>query len=128
MIEETNYPFGEEIHFKITMSAPAQFPLALRTPGWCEKPTITVNGESITPAKAGEFVKVNRTWKTDDQVIVKLPMAIRIHRGVHDSAHISRGPLLCSLQIEDEKRVVGELLKGFKEFENTPEEYVESAA
>src|SRR5439155_16680606 len=34
--EETRYPFEEEIRFKITMSAPATFPIALRTPGWCE--------------------------------------------------------------------------------------------
>src|SRR5439155_14235589 len=32
IVQETIYPFAEEIRFKITMSAPTTFPLALRTP------------------------------------------------------------------------------------------------
>src|SRR5262249_36491845 len=61
IVESTFYPFDEQIRFDFTMSEPAKFPFALRTPGWCEKPSIAVNGESIAPAKAGEFVKIDRT-------------------------------------------------------------------
>ena len=44
--QHTTYPFSDEVLFKITMSAPTTFPLALRTPGWCE------NAAKLPPSTA----------------------------------------------------------------------------
>jgi hypothetical protein len=118
--QETRYPFGEEVRFKITMSKPATFPLALRTPAWCEQATIAVSNENVAAAKPGAFVKINREWKTGDEVILRLPMRVRVQTGVHDSVSVHRGPLIFSLRIEDRKKVVGQPAKGFDEFEQTP--------
>jgi hypothetical protein len=57
IVQRHRYPFDDEIRFKITMSAPATFPLVLRTPGWCDKPSITINGkpgEAARPAYSAE--------------------------------------------------------------------------
>jgi hypothetical protein len=118
--QETTYPFGDEIRFKISVSAPATFPLALRTPAWCEKPMLTVNGQPAEPARPGEFGRIMRQWKTGDEVLLKLPMRVRIRSGVHDSVSIHRGPLQYALKVDAEKRVVGQPARGFDEFELTP--------
>ncbi|MEA2710344.1 MAG: hypothetical protein QOF78_2945, partial [Phycisphaerales bacterium] len=120
VMQETRYPFDDEIRFKITMSAPTSFPLSLRTPGWCERPSLTVNGQPVDAAKRGAFRKITREWKTGDEVVVKLPMSVRVRRGVHDSVSVHRGPLMYALRIDHEKRVVGQTAPGFDEFEETP--------
>lgn len=120
IVQETNYPFSEEIRFRVTVSSPTMFPLALRTPAWCTNASIAVNGESFPAPKPGAFGKINRQWKTGDEVVVTLPMDVRVQRGVHNSASIHRGPLVYSLRIEDETRVVGQPAPGFDEFEQTP--------
>src|SRR5205823_5977915 len=48
------------------------------------------------------------------------PMPVRIKKGVHDSVSIHRGPLVYSLRIADDRRVVGRPAPGFVEFEQTP--------
>jgi hypothetical protein len=120
ILQETRYPFEDEVRLKITMSAPANFPLALRTPGWCEQPTIAVNGESVEAGKPGAFARIKREWKTGDEVNVKLPMSVLVQQGVHGSVSVHRGPLVFSLQIDAEKRVVGQPARGFDEFEQAP--------
>jgi hypothetical protein len=102
------------------MSVPAAFPLALRTPEWCEGASITVNGKPVDAAKPGTFGKITREWKTGDEVVVKLPMSVRVRRGVHGSASVHRGPLVYSLRIDADTRVVGRPAPGFDEFEQTP--------
>jgi hypothetical protein len=118
--QETVYPFGEEVRFKITMTAPTIFPLALRTPAWCRQPSITVNGQSVSAPEPGAFGKIKREWKTGDEVVLELPMSVRVRPGVHSSVSIHRGPLVYSLRIDDEKHVVGQPAPGFDEFEQTP--------
>jgi hypothetical protein len=120
IVQETRYPFSDEVRFKVTTSAATRFPLALRTPNWCEQPSLTVNGEPVESAKPGMFAKIMRQWKTGDEVVLKLPMSVRVQRGVHNSVSIHRGPLVYCLAIDDEKQVVGPLAKGFSEFEQSP--------
>lgn len=118
--QETSYPFSDKVRFKFTLSEPAEFPLVLRTPGWCEDARITVNGRSVRAAKPGAFGKITREWKTGDELVMTLPMPVRVQRGVHNSASVHRGPLAFSLHIPAETRVVGQPARGFNEFEVLP--------
>src|SRR4030095_13430892 len=60
IVQETRYPFGEEVRFKITTAKPVTFPLALRTPGWCKQPSIAVNGKAVAVAAPGVYAKIAR--------------------------------------------------------------------
>lgn len=120
IVQETDYPFGEEIRFKVTMSAPATFPLKLRTPSWCSHARLTVNGKAEQAAHPSDFVAIGREWKTGDEVVLKLPMQVRIAGGMNASVSVHRGPLIFSLLIPNEKRVVGQPAPKFDEFENLP--------
>ena len=120
IVQETSYPFADVVRLKITMSAPTTFPLALRTPEWCQKASIEVNGQAVDAPGPGEFGKITRQWKGGDEVVIKLPMSVRVQRGAHGSVSVHRGPLLYSLRIDDEKRVVGQPAPAFDEFEQAP--------
>ncbi len=118
--EETYYPFEDVVRFKLTLSQPTTFPLALRTPQWCESAKLTVNGQPIEAARAGEFAKVLREWRTGDEVVLTLPMKARLQNGVHGSVSVLRGPLLYTLAIKPEPRVVDQPAAGFHEVEFRP--------
>lgn len=120
IVEETSYPFGEDVRLKFTMSTPATFPLALRTPGWCAAPEVSVNGERVEAPASGAFGRISREWKTGDEVVLKLPMDVRVRRGVHRSASVHRGPLVYSLRLGNDRHVVGQPARGFDEYEQTP--------
>ena len=107
----TNYPFEETLILTLNVDAPATFPLKLRVPGWCEKAEIKVNGQAQPQARAGAFATVNRQWRSGDRVEMRLPMAVKVARGVANSASVTRGPLLFALglnenwqKIDDPKR------------------------
>ena len=99
--EETQYPFGDTITFKVSTSAPVTFPLYLRVPQWCEQ------AELRFPAAAGGVTPIEgyrvleREWKDGDTVTFRLPMDIRVRRWAANanSVSIDRGPLTYSLAI-----------------------------
>lgn len=104
IIEETDYPFKEQISFTILPRGEVWFPLVLRIPGWCDKATIRINGKTGPAAAAGSFVRLDRQWKTGDRVTLDLPMTIRASTWENNSVGIERGPLAFVLAIEEEWR------------------------
>jgi uncharacterized protein len=97
--EETEYPFQGEVRFTVNPAQAVTFALQLRIPAWAEGASVAVNGTSADGVKAGEFFSVNREWKKGDQVVLTLPMHVRISRWYHNSAAVERGPLLFSLKV-----------------------------
>ncbi len=104
--EKTDYPFSEQIEFQIQTGKPVKFPLILRIPGWCETPSLTVNGKpaDIT-LKAGTFARLDRSFSNGDKVVLSLPMKVNVSRWPDNGLGVERGPLVYSLFI-DEKRVI----------------------
>ncbi|MEK8128502.1 family 16 glycoside hydrolase [Paenibacillus filicis] len=99
--EKTNYPFEDQIGFEITTSASVKFPLKLRIPAWADQPSVTVNGQEQPAVKAGEYFTIDRAWATGDRVVLKVPMKLKTSTWVNNSVGIERGPLVFSLQLEE---------------------------
>lgn len=118
--EETNYPFEEQLSFKISTATSVQFPLKLRIPAWCKNPQIEVNGATQTGVQAGTFFSINRTWSNNDQIILKLPMHIQFNEEVNNSVSVQRGPLVYSLKIGEQWTARTDYGNGFKEYEVLP--------
>lgn len=100
--EETRYPFDEEILLKLGMESPVAFPLYLRIPSWCEAPLLRLNGRDLqAPAVSGGWLIVERIWRHGDELMLTLPMSIRLRvwEANHDSVSVDRGPLTYSLRI-----------------------------
>ncbi len=102
ILQETGYPFRDEIRLVLTTPAPVRFPLHLRIPGWCAAPAVWVNGEKpAVPLKSGRMALIDRTWNSGDTVVLKLPMPVRFERGHENSVSVLRGPLVYALRMEE---------------------------
>jgi hypothetical protein len=99
LIEETKYPFEDEITIKVETDKPVSFPVQLRIPGWTNQMLVRVNGAAQRDLIPGSFLRVVREWRTGDTILLRFPMPVVVSRGSRNSAVVSRGPLLYSLQI-----------------------------
>ena len=102
IIEETGYPFEENIRFTIQCDKEVTFPLHLRIPGWCNKATIKINGKEWAEKNGNQIVKINREWKNRDIVELQLPMHITTDRWYENSVAVERGPLVYALKIREQ--------------------------
>jgi hypothetical protein len=103
--EITNYPFEEEVRFKVSTPKTIEFPWYLRIPGWCENAEILINGKKVNlQPEGGKFVRMERTWSDGDEVVLKVPMklGLRTWEKNHNSVSVDYGPLTFSLKIEED--------------------------
>jgi hypothetical protein len=106
IFEETDYPFSEKIDFWIQTEKPVEFTLWLRIPGWCENPSLSLNGKPIEEKLIpGSFFPVKRVFTPDDSVMFNLPMPLKIQHWPKGGISIERGPLVFSLRIEENWRI-----------------------
>lgn len=101
VVEDTEYPFKEDVHFTIQTPNEVNFPLELRIPGWADEANILINGKQWKQVKenSGQMVTVDRTWSDGDEITLQLPMDVRVSRWAERSAGVERGPLVYALKI-----------------------------
>jgi DUF1680 family protein len=100
--EETDYPFGDTVTFKIAAAQPARFPLYLRMPRWCSDASAKVNGKSVGfPVKPLSYVVLEREWQDRDTISLRLPMQVTVQKWEknHNAVSVNYGPLSFSLKI-----------------------------
>ena len=115
--EETDYPFGERIDFRIETRGEADFTLVLRIPGWCRKAKLLLNGQRLKmKTAAGTVVKIKRTFANLDRVTLFLPMDIKLTRWQRGGVALERGPLAYSLAIEEDWRIDRKDKKSTRDF------------
>lgn len=108
LICRTDYPFDETIEITVKPEREANFPLSLRIPGWCTQAVLKINDADMKASPdANGFVRVERTWRSNDKIVLRLPMAPRVvtgrdaNAGNAPYASVSMGPLLFALPIPD---------------------------
>ena len=110
LTQETDYPWEGKVRVtldRVPRKAGA-FSLFLRIPEWCEKTTLTVNGQPLqTNAKANSYAEVNRTWKKGDVVELVMDMPVRLLEAhplaeeIRNQVVVKRGPLVYCLESMD---------------------------
>lgn len=106
---KTKYPFEDQLAFSIDPDSDVEFPFYLRVPAWCKNPSVRVNGAEVKADKGeGAYLKVARTWKKGDKVVLTLPMQVttRTWAANKDSVSVDYGPLTFSLKIGENYRVI----------------------
>ena len=101
---ETNYPFSENLIFKIEADKSDFFPIYFRIPSWSKKSKIFINGKiNNTQIEAGKFLKIKRKWSNNDIVKLTLPKDISVKKWEknHNSVSVNYGPLTFSLNIKE---------------------------
>jgi DUF1680 family protein len=92
--QETLFPESETIRLWLTVDQPGAFALRFRVPAWCTGMSIAVNGESVSAAASpGGWASVERSWQTNDEVTLRLPMRLRLLPV--DRQHSDRVAILC---------------------------------
>jgi hypothetical protein len=107
IVEETSYPFSEEINFHIYTKRDVLFTLFLRIPIWCEKPQLLINNKPARKInlRRGTFVSIRRLFSNGDCVKLILPMELKLSHWPRNGVGIERGPIVFSLPIEEEWQV-----------------------
>jgi hypothetical protein len=114
--EETNYPFGETIRFRVGLSGGPAFPIRLRIPRWCSGAVVSVNGANM-PLTAGDSVAVlYRMWKQGDVVVLHLPLHLSTQTWHENTVSVERGPIVYALKIGEMTSTVRDTT-GYGEFE-----------
>jgi len=93
----TAYPFDDTV--RITVAKRRQnvpLTLSLRIPAWCSKPDVAINDRPVACTPRGGYVRLTRTWKTGDVVVLRIPAAIRTESTVDDARTVAvlYGPLV----------------------------------
>ncbi len=109
ILEETRYPFDENIRLTVTTDKPVKFPLYLRVPGWCDNPELKINDEVVSLTDHASYLIINRKWYDGDKVELNLPMEIKLRKWTknQNSVSVDRGPLTYSLKIGEKYVLVG---------------------
>ena len=101
---ETEYPFRERLHFRVTVPSPVRFGLDLRIPAWAREARIELDGLVLLPG-AGAFFRLERVWSGSTEFELVLPMHTRLLSGYRGSMALERGPLVYALKMAEEWRV-----------------------
>lgn len=104
LTQETHYPFEEGANIRLATPKDVKFPLYLRIPAWADKATVKVNGKRLrTQPAAGQYIRIERTWKNGDEVTLSLPMTLRMRTWQvnRNSVSVDYGPLTLSLKIKE---------------------------
>jgi DUF1680 family protein len=102
LIEQTNYPFDDSIAITVQTPKPVSFPLTLRVPAWCDRPSVTLNGKPLPAVtNPGGWLVIDRYWSAKDYIVLTLPMKIgvRTWKENRQTVSVDRGPLTYSLKI-----------------------------
>ncbi len=106
--QETNYPWDGSVKIGITPAKAAEFTFHLRIPGWAEHVQVAVNGKTVTGAKPGEYLPIQRRWAPGDVIHAQFemtPQVLEANPHVVDDAGrvaVQRGPLIYCLEQLDQ--------------------------
>jgi uncharacterized protein len=105
IVEETDYPFRENISFKIAITKPITFSLGLRIPKWCDTATVQINGKGVTvDAGAGTIAVLNREFRDGDVIELQLPMRVQLKNWFDGGAvSVERGPLVFPMTVAERR-------------------------
>jgi DUF1680 family protein len=98
LTQQTEYPLAERVTLRIDASAPREFALSLRMPGWLQgTPMLHVNGHGVHTETSRGFAVLRRRWHAGDTVSFDLPLSFRTEPidDLHPQTVAAlRGPLL----------------------------------
>lgn len=103
IVENTDYPFREEVTLQIGLSCPeARFPLSFRIPGWSRGFGLRLNGEALeAPARDG-ICRIERTWRDGDELTIEFAASLEVESWYGGSWTLVRGPLVYALRMEEQ--------------------------
>ena len=104
--QKTDYPWEGRIEINVTKMPDEPFDIMLRIPAWADDAKITVNGENVNEkVEPGTYCQLRRNWSPDDQVILELPMRVKLMEAnsrlenLKNKVAVVRGPIVYCLEL-----------------------------
>jgi uncharacterized protein len=96
LTQVTSFPEVPGTVLRWTMRSPTELTLVLRHPRWSRTAVVLVNGAEVARSAAPGFVEVARTWRTGDEVELRLAMepAAESAPAAPDIVAFTYGPLV----------------------------------
>jgi len=112
IIQDTDYPYEDEVRFTVSLERSAEFPLRFRIPTWCRSAKLLVNGKPVDePITPGTFARVNREWSNNDKIRLAFDFPITLDwdnsPAAGKGAAIVRGPLVYALPVKADWQYIG---------------------
>ncbi len=108
LTQVSDYPWDGNIKISIENAPKKAFSLYLRIPEWCEKATVTVNGQTLSvETRANSYTEINRVWKKGDVVELVLDMTVKLLESnplveeTRNQTCVKRGPIVYCLEGAD---------------------------
>lgn len=108
--QKTTFPEAGTSDFTFAMEQPKKFTFYVRYPYWAENGIeIDINGEpQKINAEPGSYLAIDRTWKNNDKLAVRIPFSLRLETMPDDGDRIAvfNGPLVLAGSlgsVEDDK-------------------------
>ena len=104
--QNTGYPYDGKVELTLT-SVPRNVidTIALRIPEWCDKYTVTVNGEAQNAISGSNtYLKLSRKWKKGDRIVLDMEMKVKLMEAnplveeVRNQVAVKRGPIVYCLE------------------------------
>jgi uncharacterized protein len=108
VVQKTNYPWDGVAGITVAPEKSTEFTFYLRIPGWSDGTQVSINGQSVPGATAGQYLPLRRRWSSGDVISVKFNMAPQVleanARVVDDYGRVAvqRGPLVYCLEQLDQ--------------------------
>jgi hypothetical protein len=98
LAQETDYPLRGTVALRVTSTAPIEFALRMRVPGWmAATPQLRVNGKPVHADLQQGFAIVRRRWTSGDTLTCEFPLQFRTEAidDLHpETVALLRGPLV----------------------------------
>lgn len=103
IVQETRYPEDETSLLRLELSDSLEFPIKFRIPKWSRGISFKVNGElQGVAAKPGDWAAIKRTWKTADEIEIRIPLVFRtlaVDKQHPGRIAVMRGPLVFAQKV-----------------------------
>lgn len=107
LTQDTQYPWNGAVKITVEPEDVGEFTIRVRIPGWCDSPSLAINGTSVPVRAERGFVSLHRAWAAGDTIDLDLPMKVeqvaadpRVEENVGRRA-ILRGPVVYCLEDVD---------------------------
>ena len=100
IVEDTDYPFGNEINFTFEPEKASKFAFSFRIPGWCENASVKINGKPYRKELSqGSFVTIERKFRPGDVITLSLEMEVEVESAGNQGLYVQRGPIVYSYPV-----------------------------
>lgn len=96
LLQKTDFPNQESSTFIVEKAGDHKAAINVRVPGWSKGASVKVNGETISLAPSGGYLRLERNWKAGDKIELSLPMSLNLYtaRGNDHLIALKYGPIL----------------------------------